>query len=422
MSPKSKHVVAAVATCSTLLFSTLLAADWPQYRGPRHDGISAETDIGDRWPRSQPPKVLWKQPVGNAFGSFAVAGGKAYLFMERDGNEVLVAMNPDTGKEIWSATIDKTIFEKQGGNGPRTTPTIDGERVYVVGTYFKLACLNTDDGKVVWEKDLAKEYHAQIDTPAIKKWGNAASPLVVGDLLIVAGGGSDGQSFLAFNKADGKLAWKSGSEKITHATPTPATIHGVSQVIFFTQSGLVSVKTEDGKELWRFEFPFKTATASSPIVGGKDGDIVFCSAGYGVGAAACKIAKSGDAFSATKLWRTEGENMLHWTTPVHKDGYLYGIFGHSQRGTAPLCCIEIETGKEKWSKPNFGSGGGTILVGDYVLVQGDKGEITLVKATPEKYQQVGSIQVLGNKAWTMAIYVDGRIYARNDREAVCIQL
>jgi hypothetical protein len=420
MSPK--HVIAAVAICSSFLISSLFAADWPQYRGPKHDGISAETDIAQRWPKSQPPKVLWKQSVGPAFGSFAVAGGKAYLFMERDGKEVLAAMNPDTGKEVWAAPIDKTIFEKQGGDGPRTTPTIDGDRVYVVGTYFKLACLNTEDGKVVWEKDLAKEYHAQTDTPAIKKWGNAASPLVIGDLLIVAGGGSDGQSFLAFNKSDGKLAWKSGNEKITHATPTPATIHGVSQVIFFTQSGLVSVRTEDGKELWRFEFPFKTATASSPIVGGKDGDIVFCAAGYGVGAAACKIAKSGDTFSATKLWRTEGENMLHWTTPVYQDGYLYGIFGHSQRATAPLNCVEIETGKEKWSQPNFGSGGGTILVGDYVLVQGDKGEITLVKATPEKYEQVGRIQVLGNKAWTMAIYVDGRIYARNEKEAVCIQL
>jgi outer membrane protein assembly factor BamB len=418
MSPK--HAVAVAAICSGFLASAAAAADWPQYRGPKHDGSSTEVDIAKRWPQGE-PRILWKQSVGPAFGSFAVAGGKAYLFMERDGKEVLVAMNPDTGKELWATPVDKTIFEKQGGNGPRTTPTVDGDRVYVTGTYFKLACLNAADGKVVWEKDLAKEYRAQNDTPAIKKWGNAASPLVIGDLVIVAGGG-EGQAFLAFNKSDGKLAWKTGADKITHATPTPATIHGVSQVIFFTQSGLVAVRTEDGKELWRFPHRFNTSTASSPIVGGKDGDVVFCAAGYGVGGAACKIAKSGDNFSATKLWGSDGEYEIHWSTPVYHDGYLYGIFGHRQLGKGPLKCVELETGKEKWSEPNFGSGGGTVLVGEYVLVQGDKGETTLVKASPEKYEQVGRFQVLGNKAWTMAIYVDGRIYARNDKEAVCIQL
>jgi outer membrane protein assembly factor BamB len=184
----------------------------------------------------------------------------------------------------------------------------------------------------------------------------------------------------------------------------------------------VSVKTDDGKELWRLPHRFNVSTASSPIVGGKDGDIVFCSAGYGVGAAACKVSKSGNAFKATKLWGSEGEHEIHWSTPVHHDGHLYGIFGFRQLGSGPLKCVEIETGKEKWSKPGFGSGGGTILVGDHVLVQSDKGAITLVKATPDAYSQVGQFQALGGKCWTMAIYVDGRIYARSDKEAVCIQL
>lgn len=397
------------------------AADWPQYRGPKHDGAAADSDIVKRWPKGT-PKVLWKKKAGNAFGSFAVAGGKAYLFMERDKNEVLAALNPDTGDELWATPVGKTIFEKQGGNGPRSTPTVDGDRVYVFGTYFKLACVNAADGKIVWEHDLATENAAQTDNnKTIKAWGNASSPIVMGDLVIVNGGGS-GQSFLAFNKSDGKLAWKSGDEKITHATPTPATIHGVPQVIFFTQSGLVSLAPETGKELWRFAFPFKVATASSPIVGGEKGDVVFCGAGYGVGAAACQVSKDGDKFSAKQLWRTEGENQLHWTTPVYHDGFLYGIFGWNQRGNGPLKCVNIMTGKETWSKDGFGTGGGTILVGDHILVQGDKGEQTLVKATPLKYTQVGQFQVLGGKCWTMAIYVDGRIYARSDSEAICIQL
>lgn len=330
-------------------------------------------------------------------------------------------MNPDTGEELWATPVDKTIFEGQGGNGPRTTPAVDGDRVYVMGTYFKLACLNAADGKVIWQHDIVTEHAGPKDNKAINKWGNAASPLIVGDLVIVGGGGP-GQSFLAFNKADGKLAWKSGTEQVTHATPTPATIHGVSQVIFFTTAGLVSVDATDGKELWRHPFPFRVSTASSPIVGGADGDVVYCSAGYGVGAGACRVAKSGEAFTATELWRAEGDKMNHWTTPVHHDGHVYGIFGFKEYGSAPLMCLDIATGEQKWSQPGFGSGGGTILVGGHLLVQGDKGEITLVQATPAAYQQVGRFQVLGGKCWTMAIYADGRVYARSDKEAVCVQL
>lgn len=417
MQKRSKIVAAAMVTASSLA----LAAEWPQYRGPNLDGTTSEKEIARRFPKSQ-PKLLWKKLVGNAFGSFAVAGGKAYLFMERSGKEVCVALNPDSGEQLWATPIDKTIFERQGGNGPRSTPTVDGDHVYVFGTYFKLACLNTADGKPVWETELAKEYGAQTnDNRTIKAWGNAMSPVVVGDLVIVSGG-SAGQTFLAFNKYDGKLAWKAGDEKVTHATPTLATIHGQQQLIFFTQSGLVSLQPKDGKELWRFPFPFKIATASSPIVGGKNGDVVYCSAGYGVGSAACRIAKNGAKFSASQLWRAEGEHMNHWTTPVYLDDHLYGIFGHNQRGTAPLECIDIETGKSSWSKPGFGSGGGTILVDGYVLVQGDKGDLSLVKATPDKFEQVGRIQPLGGKCWTMAIVVNGRIYARSDNQAVCIEL
>jgi outer membrane protein assembly factor BamB len=413
----SKVFAAAMVTASSLVF----AADWPQYRGPNLDGTTSEKDIAKRFPKGQ-PKTLWKKPVGNAFGSFAVAGGKAYLFMEKGGKEVCVALNPDNGEQLWATPIDKTIFENQGGNGPRTTPTIDGDRVYVFGTYFKLACLNAADGKPVWEKELAKEHSAQTnDNRTIKAWGNAMSPVIVGDMVIVAGGGA-GQTFLAFNKSDGKLIWKSGDEKVTHATPTLATIHGQQQLIFFVQSGLVSLDPKDGKELWRFAFPFKIATASSPIIGGKNGDVVYCSAGYGVGSAACRVSKDGEKFSASQLWRAESENMNHWTTPVHLDGHLYGIFGFRQLGTAPLECIDIETGKKTWSKPGFGSGGGTILVDGHVLVQGDKGDLTLVKASPDKYEEEGRIQALGGKCWTMAIVVDGRIYSRSDNQAVCIEL
>src|SRR2546429_2773315 len=145
-----KHLI---VLASLALISTSFAADWPQYRGPNHDAISPETGIQKNWPAGG-PKVVWKIPVGESFGSIAVVGKRCYLMMERNNNEVCVCLDADNGKEVWKREIDKTIFENQGGNGPRTTPTVVGERVYVLGTYLKLFCLSTVDGQVLWQHDL----------------------------------------------------------------------------------------------------------------------------------------------------------------------------------------------------------------------------------------------------------------------------
>lgn len=413
-----KHLACCVVT---LLASASFAADWPQYRGANSDGTSPETNILKSWPQ-EGPRVVWKAPIGESFGSFAVSQGKAFAFFERGGNEVCVALDAATGKELWATPIDKTIFERQGGNGPRSTPTVDpgsaGGRVYVLGTYLKLACLNAADGKVVWQHDIQAAFDGQNGTSGINKWGSASSPVVEGDLVLVAGGG-EGQSLLAFNKTTGALAWKKHTEKITHATPTPATLHGVRQVIFFTQSGLVSVEPKSGDVLWRFAFPWQTSTASSPIV---YQDMVYCSAAYNVGAGACKVEKTATGWKATQLWRTPSELMNHWTTPVCKDGYIYGIFGTARDGAAPLKCIEMATGKEMWSKPGFGGGGATTLVDGHVLVQGDKGPLVLVEATPKAYNEVARAQPLGGKCWTMAVVANGRIYARNTKEGICLDV
>ena len=389
------------------------AADWPQYRGPNHNGSTPEK-IATTWPAEGPHQV-WKSPLGDSFGSFAVANGKAFCFIQRKINgedkEVGIALDANTGKELWATPLGKPTFDNQGGDGPRSTPTVDGDSVYFLGAYLVLSRVDANTGKVLWQHDLVKENDGDVI-----KWNNAASPTLDGDYIFVNAGGK-GQSFLAFDKKSGRIAWKRGSEKPTHASPVPATIHGVRQIIFFTQSGLVSVATNNGKELWRYDFPYKTSTASDPIVWN---DIVYCSAGYGVGGGACKVSKNGNNLSAQEIWR-DREVINHWTTPVCKDGYLYGIYGFKEFGRAPLKCIDISTGKTIWSQPGFGSGGGTILVGDsHILVQGDKGPIVLVEANPKAYKEVARCQPLGGKCWTMPVVSGGRIYARNTKEGVCL--
>ncbi len=415
----------ASLTLTAAFASAALAGDWPFVRGPRGDGSSPEK-ISKKWP-DQGPKVLWKVNSDRGFSSFAVGGGQAFTLEWREvdgaGQEVLVARNADTGKESWAKPLgvvkldgggDAGTGDNKGGDGPRSSPTFDGDRVYVTSAKLVLACFSARTGEELWRHDLIKEFAGRNI-----QWQNAASPLIEGSRVLVAGGGA-GQSLLAFNKTDGAVAWKAFDETMTHATPTAATLHGQRQVIFFVKSGLLAVDPDNGKELWRYAFPFRISTAASPVVAG---DIVYCSAGYGVGAGAVKVTKNGGQFAATEIYRFQGDKPLanHWSTPVLHEGHLYGMFQFKEYGSGPVKCVEVATGKVKWEQPGFGPGH-VVLVDGHVLALGDAGQLVLIKATPDKYQEVARADVLDGKCWTTPVVSGGRVYARSTKEAVCLDL
>lgn len=213
------------------------------------------------------------------------------------------------------------------------------------------------------------------------------------------------------------MRWKAGDDLITHATPTLATIAGIPQVLFLTQRGLVAVGL-DGAELWRQAFPFKTSTAASPVVAG---DLVYCSAGYGVGAACWRLAHAAGRFTATEVWRRPDDHVNHWSTPVLLDGHLYGHFGFKQLGKGPLKCIALATGAERWAQAGFGQGQ-ALRVGDRLLALSDRGELALVQAAPAAYAELARAQAVGGKCWSMPAYAAGRLYVRGEREAACLTL
>jgi outer membrane protein assembly factor BamB len=275
-----------------------------------------------------------------------------------------------------------------------------------------LHCLDAATGKSVWKKDLMKE-HAGRNIG----WKSAASAVVDGNLVFVAGGGP-GQSVLAFDKKSGQVVWKALDEKITHATPVAATILGERQVIFHMQSGLVSVAAKDGKALWRFPYKFSVSTAISPVVAG---DIVYCSAGYNVGGGACKITKEGDGFKATELYKNVAAATNHWSTPVCKDGCLYGMFSFKEWGTGKLKCVELATGKVKWEQAGFGAGN-AILVNDKVVALSDTGDVVLVEAKPEAYKEAARFKAVTGKCWSTPAYCEGRIYVRSTKEGTCLDV
>lgn len=416
----------ALALAATAFSQSAAPAEWASFRGPNHDGTIAAPKNLTSWKGVRFAKV-WKRDTNNGFSSFAVAGGKVYTLVtgEVDGNsgEMLACLDVKTGKEAWSKPLsamakydgggDAGAKDNKGGDGSRSTPVVNGGKVYVIDSNLLVSCFDAATGKEVWKRDVMNE-NAGVQI----KWHNAASPVIEGEVLMMCGGGS-GQALLGLNKNTGEVIWKGEDDKMTHATPILATIHDVRQCIFFTQRGLVAVQPADGKVLWRQDYKFAVSTAASPVVWE---DIVYCSAGYGVGAGAYKISKSGDGFTSAEIWRKEGDDLAnHWSTPVVKDGYLYGMFSFKKYGEGPLACVDIRTGEMKWSEPKFGPGQ-VILVGDTVVATSDQGEIVAVAATPGKYTELKRDDVLDGKVWSYPVLAYGHLFARSTKEGVCLEI
>lgn len=408
-----------------VVFGQSAPGEWPAFRGTNNGLAAAPKSVRD-WKRVQLKKV-WKQDTPAGFSSFAVAAGKAYTIItdEVDGNkgEVLVAHDAKSGKKVWSKPLgviskydgggDSGTPENKGGDGPRSTPVVNDGNVYAIDANLGVYCFSAVDGKPVWSHDVLKEYAGvQI------KWQNAASPLIDGNVLMMCGGGA-GQALLGFDKKTGNVLWKGEDDKMTHATPIVAEILGVHQAIFFTQKGLVAVNPLDGKVIWRADYKFAVSTAASPVVWN---DIVYCSAGYNVGAGAFRISKSGDGFKADPIWRKEGNDLAnHWSTPVVKDGFLYGMFSFKEYGKGPVACVDIRTGDVKWKQEGFGPGQ-VILADKTIVAISDKGEIVFIDANSEKYTELKREQVVKGKVWSYPVLAYDHLYARSTTEGGCWEL
>jgi outer membrane protein assembly factor BamB len=412
--------IAVSISVALISISAIFAADWTQYRGPSHDGISPEKIA--KWPESG-PKLIWKTPTKAGFSSFAVAGGLASTLVTREfegvAREHIIVLDANTGKELWAKPLavskydgggDDGAANNKGGDGPRSTPAFDGGNVYALDARLNLYCFDAKTGAQKWIRELTRDHKAKLIS-----WQNAASPVIEGDLIFLATG-APGKSLLAVNKKTGANVWAVEDDAMTHATPTVGTIHGVPQVIFFTQKGLISCVPTTGKVLWRHPFPYRTSTAASPIIAD---DIVYCSAGYEVGAGAARINKNGSNWTATEIWRAAGNQLAnHWSTPVYKDGYLYGMFQFKEHGTGALKCVDVKTGKTAWSHANFGPGNVT-LVGDKLLALTDYGQLVLIQPAPDKYTEITRFQAVTGKCWSTPCVSDGRIYVRSTTEGAC---
>lgn len=419
LNPRAGRCVLAVLLISSL--PPLRAADWPQYRGPNQDGVSTET-IRTNW-TAQPPPQLWQVPLGAALSSLSIQNGRVFT-MEREGNTIdgrerCVALDAATGQRLWSADVDLADYPHGGvggDDGPRSTPTADGDRVYALGSYLNLVCLNAANGQVVWSRNLVADFPTLTSGTyrGVVDWQSAGSPLVVGDLVYVASAANTDRLF-AFNKYTGALVWRRHNDTMTQASPVFSTIAGVPQIVFFTRSGLVSVNPLTGDQFWRYTFPFSTSSAASPVVGG---DTVYCSAAYGSGAGVVRVTNDGGALTATQVWRTAGANQNHWATPVYHDGHYYGVYGQS---VLNLDCIDATTGVRKWRRSGVGYGS-VLKVGPHLLVFEDDGWVALAQLDSTAYREIDRFQAITGRCWNNPAVADGILYVRSTLAAAAYRV
>jgi outer membrane protein assembly factor BamB len=380
-------------------------ADFPGYRNRDRDGIVRGPKLPRDW-AANPPRELWRQPVGRGYASLAIFGPVAVTIEQRRDNEAVVCYEAPTGQELWVYNHPASFTEPLGGPGPRATPTIADGKVYSLGAKGHLVCLELATGKWVWSADIL-ENNDNI------QWGMSGSPLVFDQMVVVNPGKQKEQAadraLLAFDRATGKPIWNAGNQRAGYSSPQLATLGGRRQILIFDGGGVAGHDPLTGQELWRHKWEtMNDINVAQPIV--LSGDRVFISSGYGVGCAMLKVAGN----DATPLWQNKNLR-CKFTSPVQRDGFLYGL------DEGILVCLDAQTGERRWRDGRFGHGQ-LLLQDDLLFVLSDTGEFALVEANPQAYRKLGSIRALTGKTWNYLAIAHGRAFLRNDREMVCYQL
>ena len=385
--------VALLALASQAMAQT--AAVWPQWRGPNRDGISKETGLLKQWPAEGPPLVWKATGAGRGYSSFSISDGKLFTMGLRGDREYVIAFDIATGKEAW-ATPHGSAFRNDRGDGPRGTPTVDGDRIYALGGNGDLSVLEAGTGKIVWTKNVLKQFGGSNITRGISE-----SPLVLGNKVLVNPGGPNA-SMVALNKADGSVIWKSQSDRAGYSSAIPVEVNGATQVVFFTSERAVGLDAKDGRLLWEYARPSNNvANVATPIV---RANRVFISSDYGTGGGVVELKPDN---KAQEIWFTKDMRNHHSSSVLIGD-YLYGF------SSAILTAIKFDTGEIAWRDRSVGKGSLVYADGNLYCFS-EKGVVGLVEATPTGYKEKGRFRIPQEslETWTHPVVAGGRLYLRD---------
>lgn len=448
--------------------------DWPIFLGPTGDGVSKETGLAATWPKGGPP-MIWSKEVGTGYSAPSVLGNRLVVHHRLRREEVIECVSADQGVNLWKFAYKSEFSDPYGyNNGPRCTPLLTADRCYTYGAEGMLYCLNLENGQEVWHHDTKTEF----DLP---EWffGVGATPILEGELLIVAVGGQPNSGLVAFNAATGKIVWqhvgketwdgadthgewrtptyrwRENEKVVSYSSPLAATIHGKRHILCLMRQGLVSVDPRDGSENFKYFFRSTlndSVNAARPVV---IGDRIFISSAYEVGSAMLQVAADGK--SVKELWRNVDNMQTHWSTAIVVDGFIYGFSGRHENdeagGFAKFRCLEAETGKVVWETDGFSGNvrdlrrdevtreiinvitnekvpfpyygrGSAIRVEDKFIVLGERGTLALVKINPQKFEEISraSYRQIQAPSWAAPVLSRKRLYLRSEEAVICVDV
>ena len=369
--------------------------DWPQWRGPNRDGISKETGLLNQWPTDGPPLVWKATGAGTGYSSLSISNGRIFTMGVRQGREYVLAFDANTGKELW-ATPHGGVFKNDRGDGPRGTPTVDGNRLFALGGNGDLSCMETGSGRLVWTMNILQKFGG-----SNPRWGISESPLIMGEKVLVNAGGQDA-SVIALNKKDGSLLWKSQSDGAGYSSAMPVQVGSTTQVVFFTDDRALGVDLKDGRLLWSYgRASNDVANVATPVV---RGNRVFVSSDYGTGAALVEIKDDG---TAQEVYFTK-EMRNHHSSSILIGEHLYGF------SSGILTAMKFDTGEVAWRDRSVGKGSLVYADGNLYAFS-ENGVVGLIEATPTGYREKGRFRIQQDSlpTWTHPVVAGGRLYLRD---------
>jgi outer membrane protein assembly factor BamB len=384
------------------------AHDWPQWQGPDRTGISKETGLLKQWPSTGPPVVWTATGLGEGYGSMAVAGTRVFVQGTRSGQSIVVALNRPDGKEVWSKALGP-MGDDDRGSGPRGTPTVDGDRLYVLTESGDLHCLKTD-GSAVWQRNILREFSGRQ-----LQWLISESPLVDGAHVIVTPGGPQA-TIVKLDKMTGKTVWtaKELSDPAGYSSAIVADVQGVRTYLTFTAAAGVGVRASDGKVMFRYpNAANNVANITTPIFSNNK---VFFTSAYDTGGGLVDLTVQNGEVQAKEVYFTRNMKNHHGGV-VLVDGYLYGF------NDSILTCLEFGSGRLMWRDRSVGKGSVTFADG-HLYLQGENNVVGLAAATPEGYLEKGRFTIpdKGRPSWAHPVISDARLYVRNQDSLVAYDI
>ena len=377
---------------------------WPGFRGPKRDGIVRSVRIDTDWSQ-KPPVAIWRRPVGPGWSSFAVRGNLFYTQEQRGDSEIVSCYNLTTGQPVWRHRDATRFWESNAGAGPRATPTLSGDRVYTFGATGVLNALDARNGSVIWSRNAASDTKTKVPM-----WGFASSPLVVGDVVIVAASAA----LAAYDIANGSPRWFGPTSGSGYSSPHLATIGGATQVLLMNGEGVISVAPADGTLLWKHAWEGDSIVQPALTA---DGDVLMGSGtGPEVGVHRVAITHDPNGWTAKERWTSVGLKPYFNDFVVHKE-HAFGFDGSS------LGCIDLKDGARKWKGGNYGHGQIVLLADqDLLLVISEGGELALVKATPDQFTELARFKAIEGKTWNHPVLVGDILLVRNAEEMVAFRM